>query len=71
MFFLSAAPRSFLLLSSSSASSPHTHVVHLSFALWLSTHAVHLTVPVGDDGQLMSGASCGLFILWLSTTPYS
>ena len=32
--------------------------------LWLSTHAVQLTVPIGDDGQLMS---CGWPVLWLST----
>ena len=25
--------------------------------LWLRTNAVQLTVPIGDDGQLMSGAS--------------
>ena len=32
--------------------------------LWLSTNAVQLTVPIGDDGQLMSG---GPPVLWLST----
>ena len=32
--------------------------------LWLSTSAVQLTVPIGDDDQLMSG---GPPVLWLST----
>ena len=32
--------------------------------LWLSTNTVLLTVPIGDDGQLMSG---GWPVLWLST----
>ena len=35
--------------------------------LWLSTHAVQLTVPIGDDSQLMSGASGAWPVLWLST----
>ena len=35
--------------------------------LWLSTHAVQLTAPIGDDGQLMSAASGGWPVLWLST----
>ena len=35
--------------------------------LWLSTHAVQLTVLIGDDGQPMSGRSCGPPVLWLST----
>ena len=35
--------------------------------LWLSTNAVQLTVPIGDDGQLMSGGSGGWPVLWLST----
>ena len=35
--------------------------------LWLSTHAVQLTVPIGDDGQLMSSASSAWPVLWLST----
>ena len=36
-----------------------------SSVLWLTAHAVgELTVPVGDDGQLMSGGSP---VLWLST----
>ena len=35
--------------------------------LWLSTNAVQLTVPIGDDGQLMSGGSGGRPVLWLST----
>ena len=50
-------PPSFLLLLglSSSSASP---------VLWLSTHAVQLTVPIGDDGQQMSG---GWPVLWLST----
>ena len=34
---------------------------------WLSTHAVQLTAPIGDNGQLMSGASGGPPVLWLST----
>ena len=36
----------------------------------LSTNAVQLTVPIGDDGQLMSGgsgASGAWPVLWLST----
>ena len=32
--------------------------------LWLSTDAVQLIIPIGDDGQLMSG---GPPVLWLST----
>ena len=32
--------------------------------LWLSTNAVQLTVPIGDDGQLMSWPPP---VLWLST----
>ena len=32
--------------------------------LWLSTHAVQPTVPMGDDGRLMSGAPP---VFWLST----
>ena len=35
-----------------------------SLVLWLSTHAVQLTVPIGDDGQLMSYSWP---VLWLST----
>ena len=38
--------------------------------LWLSANAVQLTAPIGDDGQLMSGASggsCGWPVLRLST----
>ena len=35
--------------------------------LWLSTNAVLLTTPTGDDGQLMSGGSGGPPVLWLST----
>ena len=38
--------------------------------LWLSTNAVQLTLPLGDDRQLMSsgsGASSGPPVLWLST----
>ena len=35
--------------------------------LWLSTNAVQLAVPIGDDGQLMSGASSAWPVLWLST----
>ena len=35
--------------------------------LWLSTDAVQLTAPIGDDGQLMSGGSGGWPVLWLST----
>ena len=38
--------------------------------LWLSTNAVQLIAPIGDDGQLMSGASGasgGWPVLWLST----
>ena len=34
---------------------------------WLSTHAVQLTAPLGDDGQLMSSSSGGRPVLWLST----
>ena len=36
--------------------------------LWLSTTAVQLTVPIGDDGPLMSCTSGGWPVLWLSTT---
>ena len=32
--------------------------------LWLSTNSVQLTVPIGDDGQLMSGVPPAV---WLST----
>ena len=35
--------------------------------LWLSTNAVQLTVPIGDDGQLTFWASCGPPVLWHST----
>ena len=35
-----------------------------SLILWLSPRAVQLTVPIGNDGQLMSGAPP---ILWPST----
>ena len=35
--------------------------------LWLSTNAVQLAAPIGDDGQLMSGGSGGPPVLWLST----
>ena len=35
--------------------------------LWLSTHAVQLTAPIGDDGQLMSSGSSAWPVLWLST----
>ena len=38
--------------------------------LWLSTNAVQLTVPIGDDGQLMSGGSGGSGgwpVLWPTT----
>ena len=38
-----------------------------SLVLWLSTHAVQLTAPIGDDGQLMSGGSGARPVLWLST----
>ena len=37
----------------------------------LSTNAVQLTVPVGDDSQLMSGGSCGPPVPWLSTMQYT
>ena len=33
--------------------------------LWLSTNAVQLAVPIGDDGQLMS---VGWPVLWLSAS---
>ena len=51
MIFLCPAPR-----PSSSSS-----------VLWLSTNAVQPTVPIGDDGQLMSCGSCGWPVQWLST----
>ena len=35
--------------------------------LWLSTDAIQLAVPIGDDGQLMSSTSCARPVLWLST----
>ena len=52
VWFSSVPPRP---LPSSSSSAPPV--------LWLSTHAVPLTVPVGYGGQLMSG---GPPVLWLS-----
>ena len=39
----------------------------LILVLLLSTNAVQLTVPMGDDGQLMSSSSCGRPVLWHST----
>jgi len=35
--------------------------------LWFGMDAVQLTVPRGDDGQLMSGASDGPPVRWLSS----
>ena len=35
--------------------------------LWLSTNAVQLTVPIGDDGQRCPSPSCLWPVLWLST----
>ena len=56
MFFL-CAPAPPLLAPPSVAHVPWP-------VLWLSANAVQLTVPIGDDGQLMSG---GPPVLWLST----
>ena len=53
----SSPPQLPLLRFLSSAPSP-PHV------LWLSTNAVQLPVPIGDNGQLMSS---GWPVLWLST----
>ena len=39
----------------------------LSSPLLSSSNAVQLAVPIGDDGQLMSGGSCGPPFMWLST----
>ena len=36
------------------------------FSSFLPPHAVQLTVPIGDDGQLMSGRSWGPPVLWIS-----
>ena len=78
--FSSVTSPSFFLIPSYSSSasslllrpsygSVHMHSADRSYRLWLSTHAVQLTVPIGDDGQRCPFPSFCIATTLLRTPP--